>query len=189
MSSIEWQTDLGYAEDSAIATRKPIFFDYYDPGCISCKQMESVTYADPAVAAFVMESLIPIRIDVEKKSFYEKYNAIWTPTLLILDFKGNEIQRTIGFVDRDEFTAFMHLGIAKVHTNIREYDAANVHLNRILKNFPNCTVIPEALYFRGVNMFGKTNDPNELKKACEQLQSEYPGHTWTNRAQPFNLLK
>ncbi len=32
MSGIEWLTNLGYAEDSAMATRKPILLYYFDPG-------------------------------------------------------------------------------------------------------------------------------------------------------------
>lgn len=150
--------------------------------------MDAVTYSTKEVISFVMEYLVPLRIDVEKKSFYERYNAIWTPTLLILDFQGNEIQRTMGFLEPDEFTAFMHLGIAKVHINIEEFDAANVHLDRLLENHPECTVVPEAIYFRGVNLYKKENDPTHLKSAYERLLSEYPGHTWARRAAPYRLI-
>jgi hypothetical protein len=31
MSSLEWQTHLGYALDSAHTTKKPILLDYFNP--------------------------------------------------------------------------------------------------------------------------------------------------------------
>ncbi len=32
MSTINWQSNLGYAEDSARAERKPILLDLFNPG-------------------------------------------------------------------------------------------------------------------------------------------------------------
>ena len=42
MSSIEWETTLGYAEDASSSSRKPILFDYFDPECIGCQQMDEL---------------------------------------------------------------------------------------------------------------------------------------------------
>ncbi len=185
MSSIEWQTSLGYVEDSATAMRKPILFYYYDKECIGCQELEENTFANGKVASFIMESLLPLRMDLEKKAFYEKYNAIWTPTLLLLDYSGSEIQRTIGFLDADEFIATMHLGIAKVHFSAEEFDAANVHLKRLLGQYNTSSATPEAIYFQGINLYKQKDDPSQLKRAYEQLVKEYPESSWAKRAEPY----
>lgn len=150
--------------------------------------MDTVTYSSKTVAGFIMESLIPLAVEVSKKPYYERYNAIWTPTLLFLDFQGNEIQRNVGFMDVDDFLACMHLGIAKVHLNIDEFAAAEVHFKKILKSFPQSFVVPEAIFFQGVNMYKASNDPAQLKQVYERLYEEYPESAWTRRAVPYQSL-
>lgn len=39
----------------------------------------------------------------EVENLKEKYNIIGVPTVLILDSKGNEVERITGFVNADEF--------------------------------------------------------------------------------------
>ena len=188
MSSIEWQTTLGYAEDSAISTRKPILLDYFDPECIGCQQMDAITYPDKNVVNFINEYLIPLRIDANKKDLYEQYNSIWTPTLLILDYQGHEIQHTIGFLEPTKFIALMHLGIAKVCLTLGEFDTANVHLKRLMDRYPESSAVPEALFFSGVNLYKQKQDPTQLKIAYEKLLNDFPDNSWTKRAAPYRLI-
>lgn len=188
MSTIDWQTNLGWAEDSAISTRKAILFDYHDPECIGCQQMDALTYRAEEVVSFVHEYLIPVRIDFANKAIYDNFNAIWTPTLLVLDYQGHEVQKTIGFLEPEKFMAMMHLGMAKVHFATGEYDAANVHFKRLMDRFPESSAVPEAVFFQGVNLFRQKNDPGQLKNAYEKLQKEFPATSWAKRAVPYRLL-
>lgn len=150
--------------------------------------MDTVTYSNSRVAGFIKECLIPLTVEVSKKPYYERYNAIWTPTLLLLDFQGNEIQRNVGFLDADDFMACMHLGIAKVHLNIDEFAAANVHFKKIFNSFSQSFVMPEAVFFHGVNGYKESNDPAKLKQVYEHLHEAYPENGWTRRAEPYKLL-
>ncbi len=188
MPTIEWQTNLGWAEDSAISTRKAILLDFFNPECIGCKQMDAVTYQAPEVVSFVKEYLIPVRIDFNNKALYDNFNAIWTPTLLVLDYQGHEVQKTIGFLKPEKFIAMMHLGIAKVHYTTGEFDAANVHFKRLMDQFPESSAVPEAIFFSGVNLFQQKNDPNRLKIAYEKLLNDFPDSSWAKRAEPYRLL-
>ncbi|MGB3209797.1 MAG: thioredoxin fold domain-containing protein [Desulforhopalus sp.] len=188
MSSIEWETALGYAEDSAISSRKPILFYYFDPDCIGCQQMDAVTYSSEEVVKFVREYLIPLRIEQDKKASYDRYNVIWTPTLLILDYQGHEVQRSIGFLEPEDFIAHMQLGIAKVRFAVGEYDTAGVHFKRLFDRYPDNSTVPEAMYFSGVNRYKQNNDPTELKTVYEKMLSEYPDNSWTKKASPYRLL-
>lgn len=188
MSSLEWQTALGYAEDSAEASRKAILLYFYDPECIGCRQMDSVTYSSDEVIQFVNNYMIPVRIDYDKRSAYMQYNVFWTPTLFVLDYQGNEVQQTTGFLEPDKFLALMYLGLAKVHLAYGDFDAANVHFKRLFEKYPTSSAVPEALYFSGVNQFKQKNDPKQLKQAYVDLQNRYPDSSWTKRAVPYSHL-
>ncbi len=188
MSVIEWQSNLGYVEDSARSERKPILLDLCNPAAIGCKQMDAVTYSNEEVVQFIMAHLIPLRMAVHDKAFHEDFRVLWTPTLIILDFEGNEMQRSIGFFEPGDLIATLLLGMAKVRMNHGEFDGAQVNLNRLLEYYPECDLVPEAVYFRGINLYKMKNDPAELKKAHEQLTALYPGSSWAKRAAPYRLL-
>jgi hypothetical protein len=188
MSVIEWQSNLGYAEDSARSERKPILLDLFNPRSISCQQMDAITYPAEEVVEFVTGHLVPLRIVVDDKSFHEDYHVLWTPTLLILDYNGNEIQRTVGFYEPGEFIAMLLLGMAKVRLSHGECDGAQVSLNRLLEHYPGSDAVPEALYFRGVNLYKMKNNPLELKTAYEKLLADYPDSSWAKRAAPYRLI-
>lgn len=188
MSTIEWQTALGYAEDSSESSRKPILLDYFDTACIGCQQMNSITYQADEVISFIKEYMIPVRIDFDKGLSHDKYNPFWTPTILVLDLQGNLAQQTVGFLDPDKFISLMHLGIAKVYLSMDGYDAANVHFKWIIEQHPESSDVPEAIFFSGVNLFKKNNDPSQLKLAYQKLLDEHPSSTWAMRAKPYSLL-
>jgi hypothetical protein len=150
--------------------------------------MDAVTYPEESVSEFINKYLIPFRVDVTDGSIHEKYQAIWTPTIAILAIKGKEVQRTIGYFEPDEFIASLHLGIAKAHFDHGDFVTAQVHLNRLLEGHSNSGAVPEAIFFRGVNLYKQNHDPSQLKKAYERLLSDYPKSTWTKRANPYRLI-
>ncbi len=157
--------------------------------------MDTVTYSNKNVIAFIKEYLIPFRLDLSESAMGEKHHTFWTPTTAIFGIKGmnvhgpNEVQREIGFFEPDEFIALLHLGVAKVRLDQEEFDTALVHLNRLLKNFPESDVAPEAIYYKGVTLYKQNNDPTHLKQAHAQLSSEYSASTWARRSLPYHLIK
>lgn len=188
MSSIQWQTGEGYALDSAQTANRPILVDYYNPQSIGCQQMEAVTYTADDVVRYVNNYLIPLRINIDKDLLHEKFHHIWTPTVAVLDFVGNEVQRTIGFLGPDDFITAMHLGIAKVRMDAKQYDTAMIPLKSLLETFPKSHAVPEAIYFMGVILYKQRNDPAKLKDAYERLLTDYPDSRWTKRAAPYRLI-
>lgn len=188
MSRIEWQTTLGYAEDSAISTRKPILFYYFDDNCIGCAHMEAGTFTDKEVCKLVNGHMIAVQINIDAKDVYDRYNAIWTPAIIVLDYHGHEIQKTLGYLSKDELLPILHLGIAKVYSTVGEFDAANVHYRRLMERYPESNMVPEAIYFRGVNLYRQKNEPQQLRFAYETLQSNNPDSDWTGRARVYSTL-
>jgi tetratricopeptide (TPR) repeat protein len=150
--------------------------------------MDAVTYPSPEVVSFVNNNLIPLRINVIGDKPLDVNHYFWTPTLALLDYNGNELQRTIGFLGEDEFIASMLLGIAKVHLDAGQYDTGLISLKNLLETLPKSTSVPEAIYFRGVILYKETNDPGKLKEAYVKLINEYPDSVWSERAYPYRLL-
>lgn len=150
--------------------------------------MGAVTYPTKDVVNLVNNYLVPLRINVIDDPIHDDYHQIWTPTFLVLDFNGKEIQRTIGFLEPDEFIPMIQLGIAKVRLAAEEYDTAMIPLKSIIETYPESEAAPEAMYFCGVTLYKQTKNPAKLKEAYEKLLSNYPDSAWAKRAQPYRLL-
>ena len=105
-----------------------------------------------------------------------------------LEPSGRELQRTIGYLNPEDFLAVMHIGMAKVRLDTGKHDTAIIPLKSVLETFINNNYVPEAIYLCGVTMYKMTGDPGKLRETYEQLHKEYPDHIWTKRADPFRLL-
>jgi len=174
-----------YARDSSWAEQKPVLMDFHDPQSRGCKEMDGVTFSQDEVIQFIQDHFIPLRLDHENHPFSREYNVIWSPTLIILDRDGKEFQRTVGYLEADELIAVLLLGVAKVYFNAKKYDAAKLHLEKILEKHPQSDAAPEAMYFLGVNQLKWKNDPKALRKAFESLKEKYPGSSWVEKASPY----
>ena len=74
-------------------------------------------YPDPQVAAFVMNNFIPVRVHVKRnreeyQQLSARFNAQWTPTVLIVDRDGHERHRIEGFLPAAEFLPQLEIGAA-----------------------------------------------------------------------------
>ncbi|MFT5699625.1 MAG: TolA-binding protein [Desulforhopalus sp.] len=55
----------------------------------------------------------------------------------------------------------------------------------MIERYPASSVVPEAIYFRGVNLYKQKNDSKRLKMAYEELRQNYPNNGWTKKAAPY----
>lgn len=149
--------------------------------------MDAVTYPEDSVVQFVKKYLTPLRIDITQ-SVDDKYQTFWTPTLSILNYSGLEIQKETGFFKPVELIASLHVGLAKVHIQEKQFDTAGVHLKQVLENFCDEKVVPEAIFFRGVNLYKLNDDPSFLKEAHYRLVEEYPESEWADKSYPYQFI-
>ncbi len=150
--------------------------------------MDTVTYSMDTVVNFITKYLIPLRIDINDESFYKTFHTFWTPTLVVIATDGHEVQREIGFFQPTELIASLHLALAKARLNSGEFDTAEVHFSMLMGQLLEGDIVPEAIFFRGVNNYKMKNDPKELKKTYEKLSADFPGSLWSRRAIPYRLL-
>jgi TolA-binding protein len=144
-------------------------------------------YSDPRVARFISEQLQPVRVHVreqkdEYKRLSERYNAQWTPTVLILDSEGEERHRIEGFLPVDDFLPQVALGLAKSAFDRKDYAEAERRYREIVDKFPSTDAAAEALYWAGVSKYKASGDASALKATGAAFRERYQGTAWAKKA-------
>jgi len=100
--------DLGLddALARAKAEKKIVFIDFFATWCGPCKQLDSTTFADEKVVAWLNGNTVAVKIDVdEDKEIAKRFKVSAMPTLVFLTADGTELERIRGFRDADAFLA------------------------------------------------------------------------------------
>jgi len=150
--------------------------------------MDAVTYPNDSVINFIQKNVIPLRIPFDAQPLSTDFNIKWTPTLIVLDSEGKERHRIVGFVSAKELIPSLLLGIGKSHFERDQFSEALERLDELLKNYPESSSAPEAVFLRGVCGYKSTHTPKPLKEAYEYLKAKYPESEWLKRAHPYQLL-
>ncbi len=144
-------------------------------------------WPDPRVVGFVNENFLPARIHVKEdaelfKRYSERYNAPWTPTILLLDADGVEHYRIEGFLPADDFLAQLMLGRARLAFDHQQWAEAERRFKEIVERFPDSDAAAEALYWAGVTPYKATGDPSSLNQTALAFKQRYQDTPWAKKA-------
>ena len=139
------------------------------------------------MVSFVTENFIPARVHVKDDSalfqkYGEKYGAQWTPTILMLDSRGEERHRIEGFLPTDEFLGQLMLGRAQIAFAEQKWDEAERRFREIVDKLPDTDAAPEALYWAGVAPYKETQDAGSLKRTADAFKDRYQDTSWAKKA-------
>lgn len=89
-------------------SQKPVMVDFYADWCVNCKELENITFKDPAVRA-ILDRMTLLKVDVTKNSaedkrLLEKFNLFGPPGLIF--YRGGEELKSmqiVGFVQPRQF--------------------------------------------------------------------------------------
>jgi thiol:disulfide interchange protein DsbD len=103
------QQDLEGAIARAKTGGKLVLVDTYADWCAQCKELDEKTWPDAAVAAWIKENAVAVRIntDTTRKDLAPKLGIRSYPTVILLDGEGREIRRSMGFQEPKEMLAFL----------------------------------------------------------------------------------
>ncbi|MFZ7127354.1 MAG: hypothetical protein ACOWWM_14460 [Desulfobacterales bacterium] len=153
--------------------------------------MNTGPYSHEKVQNYLEEEFVPVKSQCfwdKRTDEMNRFNVSWTPTLVVLDSKGGEHHRVVGFVPDEDFLGHLALGKGKIHFDRFRFEEAIKAFSDVIEHFPNAGIIPEAIYFQGVARYWKTHDAKELRKLHDALVEQFPRSEWTRRAGPYGEI-
>lgn len=101
---------LNKALADAKAQNKTVMLDFYADWCVSCKEMESFTFTDPAVKAALSNTVL-LQADVtpndeQDKALYKHFKIIGPPAIIFYNPQSEELKpyRVVGYMPADKFS-------------------------------------------------------------------------------------
>ncbi|NIA53460.1 protein-disulfide reductase DsbD [Massilia sp. TW-1] len=97
--------------DAALAATggRTAMLDFYADWCVSCKEMEKLTFVDPAVKARLASTVL-LQVDVtandaDDRAMLKRFGLFGPPGIILFDKQGKEIpdSRVIGYQDANKF--------------------------------------------------------------------------------------
>ena len=144
-------------------------------------------WPDERIVRFVNANFLPARVHVKDdaaafKRYGERYQAPWTPTILLLDPEGVEQHRIEGFLPADDLLAQLMLGRARMAFQQQQWAEAERGFREIVEQLPQTDAAAEALYWAGVAAYKATGDPKSLKATAQAFTTRFQTSTWAKKA-------
>ena len=118
----------------------------------------------------------------EHPAYFHRFDAVWTPTVLILDSNGKERLRIEGYLSKEEFRAQLEMGLARVAFMQKQWADAEQRYAQVIERYPDSLVAPEAIYWNGVSKYKRTNDHTVLGGIPERFKGKYADSQWALKA-------
>lgn len=144
-------------------------------------------YSAPEVIDYIEGHFSPVRVHVtrnreEFQRLGERFDAHWTPTILLVDGRGRELHRIEGFLPRRDFMSQLALGVAKTSFARQDYAQAAPLFRQVVDEYSDTDAAPEALYWAGVSQYRATDDPNALADTARAFREQYRDSTWAKKS-------
>lgn len=112
------EAELDAAIAQASAQGKAVMVDFYADWCVSCKEFEKYTFANPAVQA-ALAGAATLQIDVTENNEHDqallkRFRLIGPPAILFFDRSGQERSefRLVGFIPPEKFSGHARSALA-----------------------------------------------------------------------------
>jgi tetratricopeptide (TPR) repeat protein len=143
------------------------------------------------VIQFIDENFVPVRVHIrdqadEFKRLGEKYNAQWTPTVLLIDSQAEERHRIEGFLPATDFLAQLALGLGHSAFARSDFAEAERWFRHVVERYPDSDAAAEALYWAGVARYKATGAAAALHETAQQFQQRYRDTSWAKKASVWN---
>ena len=105
-------------EEKLKSPGKPVMLDFYADWCVSCKEMEALTFSDARVKP-KLDAMLLLQADVtantaDHKALLKRFSLFGPPGIIFFDAQGREIKglRVIGYQNSERFLRTLELANA-----------------------------------------------------------------------------
>jgi hypothetical protein len=135
------------------------------------------------VTELVSKNFVAARFHVKDQAdAFKRFDALWTPTILILDPTGKEQHRIEGFLPVEDFLAQLQLGLGHTAFKTGKFAEAEKWFREVVEKFPKTEAAAEAQYWAGVARYKGANDASALKATAEAFKKRYSDTSWAKKA-------
>ncbi len=112
-AEIKWKSYNSATSFTNIESTKGAIIDFYADWCIPCKELDASTFKDPKVIK-ASKNFLTYKANMTKslsagvEALRNKYKIVGVPTVLIINSKGQEVERITGFVDANKFLKILN---------------------------------------------------------------------------------
>jgi len=183
MRELNWRKDIKEVSgEISGGTRLPLLFFYRSSGCEGSSKTMSGVFSDDTVRKAVEREIVPFKYDlVNESEIAEKYRVDWTPTFILTDERGIELDRWTGYLPAEDFIAQLTLSKGLAAFYLRRYRDAEREFEMLIEEHPDSELVPEAEYFRGVSIFKEKGDVVGLVEICHSIEGKYPHTQWAKK--------
>ena len=102
--------------------------------------------------------------------------------MLIMESNGKERWRIEGYLPKNEFRSQLEMGLARISFMNKQWADAEQRYAQVMERYSETVAAPEAVYWRGVSRYKRTNDHTGLGGVAEELGEKYPESVWAEKA-------
>lgn len=102
---------------------------------------------------------------------------------MVMDSSGEERWRLEGYLPKDDFNAFLELGLARVAFMKKDWQAAAQHFASVANN--GSIYAAEGVYYEGVSRYSASHDHTILGDTAKALKERFDGNEWQLRSIPW----
>ena len=153
--------------------------------------MDTVTYPDERVTEFVAGRFETVQVHIGEKDpairdTIRRYRMLWAPGYVVLDERGEEVRRFIGYQPPVNWIAELRMGLGKAHLLHRRYEEAFQEFRATADLDPPAPVSDEGVYWAGIAAhYREQRHLDFLHEYWRELERRLPQSRWSTAANVF----